>query len=133
MGRKLRAMNFLGQSTYLAGKPKGEISMSVKQVSTKVCSVVRPASPVRMAKPGLVEPKFPVVYEPTYRSIPGTVTTQNCGESNNAIISRWKPRLRNALCDERPAMSRLKGMSWEPKRTKRLTSVNAGSPKGCES
>ena len=58
----LRAMDLLGQPIYLAGKPKGDKSMSEKQVSTKVCSVVRPASPVRMVKPELDEPKFPVVY-----------------------------------------------------------------------
>jgi len=54
-------MDFLGQPTYLAGKPKGDNSMSEKQASAKVWSVVRPASPVCMVKPGLVEPKFPVV------------------------------------------------------------------------
>ncbi len=54
-------MDLLGQPTHLAEKPKGDNSMAEKQVSAKVCSVVRPASPVRMVKPGLVEPKFPVV------------------------------------------------------------------------
>ncbi len=54
-------MDLLGQPTHLAGKPKGDRSMSEKQASAKVCSVVRPASPVRMVKPALAEPKFPVV------------------------------------------------------------------------
>jgi len=53
-------MDLLGQPTYLAGKPKGDYSMSEKQASAKVWSVDRPASPVRMVKPGLVELKFPV-------------------------------------------------------------------------
>jgi hypothetical protein len=55
-------MNLLGQPTYLASKDKGDRSMSEKQVSAKACSVVRPASPVCMVKPGLVEPKYPVAY-----------------------------------------------------------------------
>ncbi len=55
-------MDLLGQPTYLASKDKGDRSMSEKQGSAKVCSVVWPASPVRMVKPGLAEPKFPVVY-----------------------------------------------------------------------
>jgi len=55
-------MDLLGQPTHLARKLKGDNSMSEKQVSAKVCSVVRPASPVRMVKPALVEPKFPVVH-----------------------------------------------------------------------
>jgi hypothetical protein len=54
-------MDLLGQPTHLARKLKGDNSMSEKQVSAKVWSVVRPASPVRMVKPGLVEPKFSVV------------------------------------------------------------------------
>ena len=54
-------MDLLAQPTYLERKLKGDNSMSEKQASVKVCSVVRPASTVRMVKPGLVEPKFPVV------------------------------------------------------------------------
>jgi len=53
-------MDLLGQPTYLARKLKGDHSMSEKQRSAKVCSVIRSASPVRMVKPELVEPKFPV-------------------------------------------------------------------------
>jgi hypothetical protein len=37
-----------------------------------------------------------------------------------------------ALCGERPTVSRGKGMSRVPKRAKRLTSANAGSPKSRE-
>ncbi len=70
-------MDLLGQPTYLAGKPKGDNSMLEKQESAKICSVVRPASPVRMVKPGLVEPKFPVVLPNTHRSISDTVTSQH--------------------------------------------------------
>ncbi len=55
-------MDLPGRLTYLAGKPKGDKSMSETQESAKVWSVVRPASPVRMVKPGLVEPKFSVVF-----------------------------------------------------------------------
>ncbi len=69
-------MDLLGQPTYLAGKPKGDSSMSEKQVSVKVCSVVRPASPVRMVKPELVEPKFLVVQLFAHRSMPNAVTSQ---------------------------------------------------------
>ena len=59
-------MDLLGQPIYLARKLKGDNSISVKQESVKVCSVVRPASPVRMVKPKLVKSKFPVVnQEPT--------------------------------------------------------------------
>jgi hypothetical protein len=54
-------MDLLEQPTHLERKLKGDNSMSEKQASVKVCSVVRPASSVRMVKPGLVEPKFPVV------------------------------------------------------------------------
>ncbi len=69
-------MDLLGQPTYLAGKPKGNSSMSEKQASAKVCSVVWPVSPVRMVKPGLVEPKFPVAKLRAHRSIPDAVTSQ---------------------------------------------------------
>jgi len=69
-------MDLLGQPTHLAGKPKGDNSMSEKQVSVKVCSVVWPASPVRMVKPALVEPKFLVVFIHAHRSIPDAVTSQ---------------------------------------------------------
>jgi hypothetical protein len=54
-------MDLLGQPIYLARKLKGDNSISVKQVSAKVCSVVWSASPVRMVKPKLVKSKFPVV------------------------------------------------------------------------
>jgi hypothetical protein len=69
-------MDFLGQPTNLAGKPKGNNSMSVKQTSAKACSAVWPASPVRMVKPELVEPKFPVVSSYAHRSIPDAVASQ---------------------------------------------------------
>ncbi len=46
----------LGHPTYLASKDKGETSMVGKQESRKIGNVVVPASPVRMVKPGLVEP-----------------------------------------------------------------------------
>ena len=36
----------------------------------------RPASPVPMMKPKLVEPKFPMVYDITHRSIPETMTRE---------------------------------------------------------
>ncbi len=70
-------MDLLGQPTHLAGKPKGDKSMSEKQASAKVCSVVRPASPVRMVKPELAEPKSPVAIDCAYRSIPDAVTSQH--------------------------------------------------------
>jgi len=76
--RRLRATDLLGQPTHLAGKPKGDNSMSEKQESVKVCNTVWPASPVRMAKPELVKPKFPVVQTGAYRSIPDAVTSQLC-------------------------------------------------------
>jgi hypothetical protein len=69
-------MDLLGQPTYLAEKPKGDRSMSEKQASAKVCSVDWPASAVRMVKPELVEPKFPVVVSYAHRSIPDAVTSQ---------------------------------------------------------
>ena len=50
--RKLRADDFLGQPTYLEPKGEGESSMLAKRGSAKVCSVVVPASPVRMVKLG---------------------------------------------------------------------------------
>ncbi len=107
--------------------------MSEKQASAKVCSVVRSASPVRMVKPGLVEPKFPVVKRIARRSIPDAATSQAARCVARAEIRRGYHYLRNALYDGRLALSGLKGMSREPKRTKRLTSENAGSPKGRES
>lgn len=54
-------MDLLGQPIYLARKLKGDNSISVKQASAKICSVVGPASPVRMVKPKLVKSTFLVV------------------------------------------------------------------------
>jgi hypothetical protein len=107
-------MDLLGQPTYLTRKLKGDHSMSEKQVSAKVCSVVRPASPVRMAKPALVEPKFPVVFQPPAAAYL-TRRHHNRHEGRTHAVICWGaiPRL-NALCDERPLVKRLKGMSWEP-------------------
>src|SRR5947209_12790376 len=59
-GQKVEDKSLLGQPTHLAGKPKGESSMSAKRGSAKSGSVVVPASPARRAKPVLVEPQFPV-------------------------------------------------------------------------
>ena len=50
--RKLRADDFLGRPTYLEPKGEGESSMLATRGSAKVCSVVVPASPVRMVKLG---------------------------------------------------------------------------------
>jgi len=69
-------MDLLGQPTHLAGKPKGDHSMSEKQGSAKVWSVVGPASPVCMVKPELVEPKFPVAQPAARRSVPDAATSQ---------------------------------------------------------
>lgn len=55
-GKWSRTVYHLGQLTHLEKKFKRETSMSVKQESMKVGNVVVPASPVRMVKPGLVEP-----------------------------------------------------------------------------
>jgi hypothetical protein len=46
---------------YLERKLKEENSMPLKQERQKVCMIGSPASPVRTVKPGLAEPKFPVV------------------------------------------------------------------------
>ena len=88
--------------------------MSEKQVSAKVCSVVRPASPVCMVKPELVEPKFPGMDFIVHRSIPDAVASHNRVRSLHTKIRKNNLLLRNALCDDRPVMNGLKGMSWEP-------------------
>lgn len=49
-------------------------SMPLKRERQKVCTISRPASPVRMVKPGLAKPKFPVVKRCTHRSIPEAMT-----------------------------------------------------------
>lgn len=125
-------MDLLGQPANLAEKSKGNNSMLEKQESAKVCSATRPASPVRMVKPRLVEPKFSEVVQVARRSMPDAATSQIAMSYPNAIIRRHSTRLLNALCDERPPMKGFKRMSWGPKRTRRLTSENAGSPKGRE-
>ena len=89
--------NLLGQPTHLAGKPKEERSMSEKQGSGKGCTVVVPASPVRMVKPELVEPqekpamaknpRFPTVQNYTRRSIPEMATP------HEGIVQRDAPML----------------------------------------
>jgi hypothetical protein len=123
-------MDLLGQPIYLAGKPKGDKSMSEKQTSVKVWSVVRSASPVRMVKPELVEPEFSVAQPAAHRSIPDAVTSQYVHMQRLCMaIRRRNPHLQNALCDERPSVRGLKGMSRDLERTTRLTGVNAGWPK----
>jgi len=48
--------------------------MVVKQISLKVCKVVWSASPVRMVKPELAEPKFPTESALSRRNIPEAAT-----------------------------------------------------------
>src|SRR5947209_14896636 len=57
----------------LAGKPKEDNSMARKRKSWKGWKA-RSASPVRMVKPALVEPKLPTVQVHTRRSIPEAAT-----------------------------------------------------------
>jgi hypothetical protein len=73
----------------------------------------------REAKPALVEPKSPVMQYHVCRSILEAASPRRFSGVGG------EP---GAFHGERPAMNRLKGMSWEPKRTQRLMSANAGSP-----
>ena len=71
-----------------------------------------------MAKPGLVEPKFPVVSKALIET-----DLKRC-YLNDATTPWW----RNALSGEHPLVKRGKGTKWEPKRTERLMNTNTGSP-----
>jgi len=91
-----------------------------------------------MVKPELAEPqeksrvtknpRFPAVQNHARRSIPETATPQKHISDQDVEISQRWAGLANALCGERPAMSRLKETNGAPTRTTRLLCVKAGSP-----
>jgi len=65
---------------YLERKLKEDNSLPLKRRILEGMYNTRFASPVRMVKPELVEPKFPTVKRCTRRNIPETTTLQNVSD-----------------------------------------------------
>jgi hypothetical protein len=80
------------------------------------------------AKPELVQSQSPAVQVAAHRSIPEAMTLNNASLLSGCGMMLECDILAEALFSERPVSNRFKGMSGTPKRTRRSTVVNAGSP-----
>jgi hypothetical protein len=113
--RWLRATYHRRHLTYLEGKPEGEMSMEGMRLNRKVgtakCrkSCVQEVLKEREAKPGLVEPQFPMVQYYARRSIPDAATPEY-----TCSTSMWK----NTLSGEYPVTNGVR------KRTRGLNTLN---------
>ena len=115
---RLRAGRPQGHGLTWRGNPKRKAAW-FESGSAGRDDKARSASPVRMVKPALVEPKFPTVQAHTRRSIPEAATPS---------LASCTQRLVKALCGEYLGMNRVRKRTGHLHVLARLTWAKAGSP-----
>ncbi len=97
----MRVYDLLGHPTHLAGKPKGENSMSGKRLNVKLCNA-RHRKSCTHGEAGFAEPKFPLVLPKARRSIAATGVTVPAHQCRRCV---------NTLYSEDGVMNSGKGMN----------------------